>query len=503
MYFLGIDIGTTILKAGIFDDKGISISTVSQEYLLEEKSGRGDVEVPQEYYWESLVEAIRKLFYDISRNDVLKVKALSISTHTDTIFSVDRNGKDVRPVIIWLDNRGDKEIKRIRESFDTKKMFGITGQPEPAPMVFGNRIYWIKSNEPGVFNKVYKFMQVMDFILYKLTGEIVGEPTVYNGSYIYDMNKNDYFDPILEFIGVGRDKLPSIMKSGTNLGRIKKEIADTLGLPRDIQIIVGAMDQNCSSIGSGNYEGGIVTETTGTVLAVLTNINKPIFDYSTLIPVYNQIVNDKYCFLPWTPSGGVVLEWFKDNFYSYEKELKSINTDIYNYMSSQAEKVKPGCNGLITLPFFNGVYAPYNNPDARGIFFGLNLSHRKEHFIRSIMESTAFMLNLYINLFKKMGIKIKEMRSVGGGSKSNLWNQIKADITGVEIKTLKNSETSVLGAAIIAAVGIGFYKDFKTACNNMVKFKKSYFPDLKNREIYLEVYKKFLVLYKNNEILFS
>ena len=504
MYFAGIDIGTSAVKVGIFDEDGNSISLTTYEYLSDISSNEIKLEVPQGYYWDTITKAVRKSLQNIDKKEIGQIESLSISTHTDTVFSLDKKGRDVRPVVIWLDERGEEELKDITRRFDNKLMFEITGQPQSYPMVFGSRIYWIKKNEPEKFNKVYKFMQVMDFVLYKLTGKIVGEPTVYNGSYIYDINKNDYFEPILDFIGIGREKLPELVKSGTNLGKIKKEVAEELGLSENIQVIVGAMDQNCSSIGAGNYKKGIVTETTGTVLALVTNIDKPLIDHGTLIPVYNQIINNMYCLLPWTTSGGSILKWYKDSFYSYkEKELRDSSMDIYDYMSSRADRVNPGCDGLITLPFFSGVYTPFNNPNARGIFFGLNLGHKKEHFIRSIMESTACMLNLYINLFRKMGIETREIRSMGGGSRSKLWNQIKADITGMEVKTMQNPETSVLGAAIIAAIGAGFYNNYGEACKGMVKVGKTYLPNLKNKGIYEKLYKKFLKLYYNNKNLFK
>ena len=275
MYFLGIDIGTTVVKIGIFDEEGNSISLATEEYLFDISSNKIRVEVSQDDYWGTIKKVIRKTLQNIDKEEKSQIKSLSISTHTDTIFSLDKKGKDIRPVIVWLDGRGKEELKKITSKFDSKEMFEITGQPQPSPMVFGNRIYWIKENEPENFDKVYKFMQVMDFVLYRLTGKIVGEATVYDGSYIYDIYKNDYFNPILEFIGTSREKLPEIVRCGTNLGKIRKEVVEEVGLPTDIQIVVGAMDQNCSSIGAGNCKKGIVTETTGTVLALLTNIDKP------------------------------------------------------------------------------------------------------------------------------------------------------------------------------------------------------------------------------------
>lgn len=222
MYFLGIDIGTIAIKVGIFDEEGNNISLVTEEYSFEVSSSKIKIEASQDDYWNTITKAVRKSLQNLKKKEIGQIKSLSISTHTDTIFSLDKNGRDIRPVIVWLDARGNVELKKITSKFDSKAMFEITGQPEPAHMVFGNRIYWIRKNEPENFNRVYKFMQVMDFVLYKLTGEIVGEATVYDGSYIYDINKNDYFGPILDFIGVGREKLPEIVKSGTNLGEIKK-----------------------------------------------------------------------------------------------------------------------------------------------------------------------------------------------------------------------------------------------------------------------------------------
>ena len=189
MYFLGIDIGTTTVKVGIFDEEGNSISLATEEYLFDISSDKIRVEASQDDFWLLVVETVRKSLQNIKKKEIREIKSLSISAHTDTIFSLDKKGRDIRPVIVWLDARGGRELKKITNKFDSKTMFEITGQPEPAPMVFGNRIYWIRENEPENFDKVYKFIQVADFVIFKLTGKIVGEATVYDGSYIYDINK--------------------------------------------------------------------------------------------------------------------------------------------------------------------------------------------------------------------------------------------------------------------------------------------------------------------------
>ena len=167
-------------------------------------------------------------------------------------------------------------------------------------------------------------------------------------------------------------------------------------------------------------------------------------------------------------------------------------------MDNLAQEIEAGSQGLITLPFIAGAMTPFNNDRAKGIFFGISLKHNIGHFIRSIMESNAFMLKLYLELFKKIGIAINEVRIIGGGSNSNLWNQITADVTKLTVRTVKNSQASLLGAAMIAAVGSGYYQDYSQAARSMVKTGKEYRPEHRLFEVYEYNYDKFLKIYKNN-----
>lgn len=500
MYFLGIDLGSSAIKVGIFDKRGNTISFTSREYLI--NSTNSKIEKSQNYYWNIVKTTIKEALHNIPEK-INKIKSLSISAHTDTIFFIDKKGNDVRPPIFWLDSRGRDEAKEFFNNFSTDELFDITGQPHFLSIFFANRILWLKKNEPENFNKVYKFLQIEDFILYKLTGKFIGDPTVYCESYLFDINKKQYYKPILDFIGLPQNKLVEIINTGTNLGKIKCDTAKDLGLNKNVEIFVGAMDQNCSSIGAGNIKKGIITETTGSVLALLTNTDKPICNHEAKIPCHNQLFGNLYCLLPWTNTAGLVLKWLKNTFYDIEEKVISrTNEDIYDYMGICAQTIPPGSDGLITLPFLDGVYSPINDHNAKGVFFGLTMKHKKEHFVRSIMESIGFMLNWYLEIIKKMGIKVDQIISIGGGAKSQLWCQIKADITGVPIITLENPESSVLGAAIIAAVGSKSFMNYKDACDKMVKIQEQFKPNLNNFEIYSTIFPKFKKLYENNKSLF-
>jgi xylulokinase len=495
--FLSIDLGTTEIKAGIFDEKGNMLAFNYRDFLEISELKSDKIEKSQDKLWTSIKESISGVISLLSKRQKESILSLSISSHTDTMFAIGKDGKDIRPPIIWLDARGSKELKKITANFDTEKMFKITGQPEPSPMVFGNRIFWLATNEPGNFKKTHRFLQIFDFVLFKLTGEYISEATIHDGGYIFDINTKAYYKPMLDYIGIDENKLPGIIASMKNVGKLSSKAAEELGLQKNIEIIVGAMDQNCSAIGAGNCSNDIITETTGTVLAVLKNIDKPFYDFESKIPCYNQIFDDKYCLLPWTNSGGLLLKWFKDNFLNVYHDKKE-----YLLMDSLAEKIDAGSEGLLTIPFVDGVYTPFHNPDARAVFFGIGLKHTMGHFCRSILESNAYMLRLYLNLLKQAGFSTHEIRCIGGGAKSRIWNQIKADVTGLAVKTLKNSQSSLLGAAMIAAVGCGVYSDLISASKKMVKVQETFEPNPSHIEVYDVSFNKFLNLYNNNISLF-
>jgi xylulokinase len=198
----------------------------------------------------------------------------------------------------------------------------------------------------------------------------------------------------------------------------------------------------------------------------------------------------------------MTLKWFKDNFYNLEEKTSRGDLNIYDLMTREAVKTRAGSDGLIMLPHLLGAFIPENNPKAKGVFFGIGIDHKKSHFTRAILESVGFMLKRDLELFDKMGHKIKEITSLGGGAQSDIWNQIKADITGIEINTFSYTEKAVLGAALIAGVGAGIYSNFEEVVKQLSKDKKTYYPNPENEEIYENSFKKYKELYLKLENLF-
>ncbi len=499
-YLMAIDLGTSTLKVAIFNSDGKIAAASSVEYPLS-YPGKELVENDVEKYWEAIAGLVKRSLKDLT-SDPSNILAISLSSQGETIVPVDKNINPLRPGIVGLDGRSSKEAVEIASVFDEDELFSITGMPASDPMWPASRIKWIENNEPQVFKKTYEFMLLEDYIAFRLTGKVFGESTIYNSSYYYDINKLKYYKPMLDYLNITEDRLPEIVYTGTVMGNISNKASTETGLSTGTKFVAGAMDQVAGAIGAGNIREGIATETTGTAFAMIVTTDKPVIDKDGRLPCQLHAVKGKYCLMPYSMTGGMVLKWFKDNFFSAGNTSKLSDNEIYNILTSEASKIPAGSEGLIMLPHITGAFFPENNPKARGVFFGISIDHRRGHFTRAILESIAFMLRRDLEIFSKNNIKIGSIISMGGGAKSSLWNQIKADITGLELLIPENTETALLGAAIIAGMGIGLYENLETATSKVVSIEKKYLPDSKNKSIYDIAYKNYVGLYEKIKDIF-
>jgi xylulokinase len=492
-YLMAVDLGTSTLKVAIFNTDGKIAASSSIEYPLS-YPGKDLIENDVEKYWRAIVGLIKKTLKDLAGSPS-NILAISLSSQAETIVPVDKDLRPLRPSIVWIDGRSSEEAAEIASAFDENELFSITGMPSSDPMWPASRIKWIKNNEPEIFKKTYKFLLLKDYIAYRFTNKIFGESTVYNSSYYYDINKLEYYQPMLDYLDIDKDRLPEIVYTGKVMGNISNQASTETGLSAGTKFVAGAMDQVAGAIGAGNISQGIATETTGTAFAMIVTTNKPVIDKEGRLPCQLHAIKGKYCLMPYSMTGGMVLKWFKDIFFNSGDNSGLSDNEIYNIMTSEAKEIPAGSDGLIMLPHITGAFFPENNPKAKGVFFGIGINHRRGHFTRAILESIAFMLRRDLEIFSKNNIKIKSIISMGGGAKSCLWNQIKADITGLELLIPENTETALLGAAIIAGVGIGIYKDFQTATSKIVSIGEKYSPNSKNKGIYDIAYKKYVGLY--------
>lgn len=457
-YLLGVDIGTTSLKAVVFDENANPMKSITKDYKLLVK---GDfVELEPEKYWEMFYEALTeaRLEYDIT--------ALSIDTQCETMIVADKSGNPLMNAIVWLDNRAVKQAEDIKSHFGEQKVYEVTGQPEITATWPAAKLLWIKENEPSIFEKIEKIFLLEDYLLYRLTGNYVTEETLQSSTIYYDIKNHIWWNEMLDFIGISADKFPKVHKSSVVVGEFE-----------GITIVTGAIDQIAGAIGAGIVEKGIVSEMTGTTMVVFVpSDNVPAYKPDNKLPCHLNF-DGKYCLLSWTPTAGIALKWFKNNFcenFGF-KELDMLAADV-----------EPGSNGLTFLPYLCGSTMPKYNPEAKGAFYGLTMEHTRGHAVRSILEAVSCMLKSNLEY---MGIECDEIRSMGGGAQSPLWCQIKADMCKKKIVTLKNEETACLGSAILAGVAVGIFESVEAACKKAIAINKCYTPN--NDVDYTDCYNKF------------
>lgn len=457
---LGCDVGTTSLKMVLFDEKGNALKTVSKDYTLIASGDRVEFEAVK--YWEMFKEA-----FDEIRSEY-KIDAMSIDTQCETLIVADDDGNPLYNAIVWLDNRAAFQAEELDKKLGVKKVYEITGQPEITATWPAAKLMWLRENETEIFSKVKKIFLLEDFLLYKLTGEFVTEKTLQSSSLYLDINKGEWWQEMLDIVGISREQLPKILNSGEIVGNYE-----------GTTVVAGVMDQIAGSIGAGVIDSSVVSEMTGTTMAIVVPSDEfPPYKEGSKVPCHINY-DGSYCLLTWTPTAGIALKWFKENF---------CENMSFSELDKLAAEVPCGSNGLSFMPYLCGSIIPKYNPDARGAFMGITLEHKRGHFVRAVLESVAFMLK---ENFDYLNVSCDEIRSMGGGAQSPLWCQIKADVTGKKIYTLQNEESACLGSAIVAGVASGVFESVKKACKELVKTNKEYSPSDND---YGEAYKRYLDL---------
>lgn len=491
---LSIDLGTTSLKTAIYDTKGtLKASTVVEYTLLTEKANY--VEAEPTVYLNAIKECLAKLRE--KQIDLMMVAVIGFSVQGETFLVLDEDGKPLRNAIVWMDNRAANQAEELREHFGDEQCYRVTGQVSFEACWPAAKILWLRQNEPEIFKKIRHVVLLEDYIIYLLTGKFVAEGSLLCSTEYWDIRSKKYWQEMLEYLGIDPAWLPEIREPGELVGTLNRKIAVELGLPETAIVSTGCLDQAAGAVGVGNIRPGILSENIGAALAICVPTEKLTYDPNRQMPVHYFALPDTYMMHTFT-TGGMCLRWYRDMFCPEEITVQNATgMDAYDIMSKEAAAVPPGSDGLITLPHLQGSMAPDVNLDAKGVFYGLTLMHRKGHFIRSIMESLGYIICRNLEAVGAMGLEIDEIRTMGGGSKSPLWNQIKSDITGKSLVTTYSSQdTACLGAAILAGKAAGIFESVEKAVAEMVTVKKIYTPEILNQEIYSKQYKKYCLLFR-------
>lgn len=496
MYILGLDLGTTAIKTAVIGEDGKVLATAVHEYtLLSPKPS--EVELPVEVYWSAFKATVGEVLEKsgVSPRDI---GVMGMSVQGETFVPVDREGKALCNAIVWLDNRAQEEASILNKEFPASTTYEITGQVSIVPTWPAAKLLWLKNHSPEIFEKAHKFLLLEDYFIFRLTGKYVAEGSLLSSTVYWDIRTRKWWTDMLDRLGVEESRLPEIRESGEVVGPILPAVAAELGLSEGMLVSTGALDQAAGAIGVGNVRPGLFSENTGAALAICATLDQPFMDPDFAMPCHYHGIPGLYMAHTFT-SGGMVLKWLRDKFFGAEMDVANIlGEDSYDLLARAAAKVPAGSNGLIMLPHLEGAMAPEDNPKARGVFFGFSLHHGKPHFVRATMESIAYIVRRNVEVLKRLRIPVDEVVCLGGGSKSPLWNQIKADVLNTKVVTTQNDQDAAcLGAAFVAGKAAGIYSDLNQAIEKSVAKAREYMPIEENRAVYDRGFARYVALYEH------
>ncbi|MDP2965996.1 MAG: xylulokinase [Pelolinea sp.] len=492
--YLGIDIGTSGVKALVINEIGQILATGYKECNIITPRPLWVEQDPNEW-WNACKYAIKEAV--VNSEIGMEIEAIGVSGQMLGNTMLDKNLKPIGNCMIWLDQRASKERDYIEEKLGIDEMLNITANYNLTGF-WAPKLMWIKKNRPEVFEKTKMVLFPKDYIRLILTGEPALEVTDSSGTFLMDIAKRDWSDKMFEVCDLPKEIVPKrIFESCDIVGKLRGRIAQIFGLKSGIPVIAGGGDQTAGGIGNGVYKEGTISSSIGTSGVVFAATHNVIVDQKrrAAISICHSLPNT-WCFFGCTLAAGGSFKWLRDTIFNDLKKKNSFHNDeIYEYMTALASESNPSSEGLMFLPYLNGERTPYPDENARGVFLGLSYRHGLSEICRSVMEGVTFSLRDTVEILRNFKIDIEEVRVSGGGAKSKLWRQMQADIFNTSVVTTNLEEGPSAGAAIMAAVGSGFYKSIEDACENIIRITSRTDPIKNNVDLYEDYYQIYKTLY--------
>jgi sugar (pentulose or hexulose) kinase len=502
---LAIDCGTQSVRALVFDASGnlLALQKVPIEPYYSDQPGWAEQD--PEVFWNALCEACQSLFSEKPKL-LSSIAAVSLTTQRATVLNLDRNGKPLRPAIIWLDQRRAQAFPKVGGLWGLA--FTLSGERKTVEYLQAQcEANWLAHNQPDIWNKTYKYTYLSGFLTHKLTGRFVDSVGCQVGYMPFDYKKQNWAAKshwYWQALVIEPDKLVDLVPVGSELGVITKQASEATGLPLGMRLIAAAADKACEVLGSGSLTPNVAAISYGTAATINTTHEKYI-EIIPLIPPYPAAVPGFYNLELQIYRGYWMVSWFTHEFGLREQRIADEQglqpEDLYDELVSS---VPPGSQGLVLQPYWSpGLRHP--GPEARGAIIGFSDAHSRAHIYRAILEGMAYaLLDGKERTEKRSGVKIDQIRVAGGGSQSNAAMQITADVFGLPVSRPHLYEASGLGAAMNAAVGAGIHPDYSTALQEMTRLGDTFVPDMAvhhtyqalYQEVYLRMYGHLQPLYK-------
>lgn len=482
MSLLGIDVGTSGAKAALFSTHGELISSAHASYHIIHPA-KGELELDPDQVLGAVMSCLSEL---AQQAEVSKVTALAVSTQGEAIIPVDTDGNAMMNAVLTFDSRNVSEFEWFSGVTDRADIMRRTGMPAH-PMFSATKILWLKKSYPVIYAKTWKLMCFGDFISFKLGAASAMDQSMAARTMLFNFKSRCWDSELLELCGIDKAKLPEVVPAGAPIG-FSGPALTALGYPKQLKIIAGGHDQICCCLGAGVLRGGMAMDSLGTtesIVCVSETLSQGSGMLENNIPVYPYPVGGMYAYMTFLTCCASLLKWFKCKVEYSDSELFYMEYDAY--ISEHCR----GPSGLFVLPYFAGAGTPSMDFCATGVIAGLTLDTDRYQIYKALLESTCFEQKRNLINMERCGIGIDELRCIGGGSASEPWLQLKADITGKRVVSMECGEAGCLGAAILAGLGSGELQDIEEAERRFVRVKREYLPSSEMTKAYRPHYEEY------------
>ena len=457
--YIGIDLGSTNIKAALYDENMTLVDRQSRpvQYIRE----NGFVEFDAEVYCRELVALLGQMAKD---HGVSRVQEMALTGQAESLVVIDKAGKPLMNAISWMDERSTEECGILAQQFDGKTCEAVTGQMAVLPTWPATKILWLKKHRPEVYENAATYMLLKDYVVFYLTGQKVADMSIATFSFYFDIYQKTYWQEMLGAIGISESQLPPLQEPCTVAGCLLPQIAQEMGMNQDAKVNIGTLDHFAGMIGTGNILPGGITLSTGTVMAMATMCDGTP-DKNTGIAMHYGFLPNTHVMLPVAESGGVSLEWFRRTC------MGDTGYDEMNRVLAERDG-----NELLFLPYLVGTNAPEFDANATGVFWGLRQEHDIFDMAHAVMEGVSFVLRKNCDHMAAAGMAPKAIIATGGGAKSAIWCQLQANITGLPVRIPAEKEAACLGIAMVAAVSDGRFATMEAAAAQCVCFTNTFSP---------------------------
>ena len=492
-YLIGVDVGTSATKTVLFDEECRPVAEASAEYPMYQPQNGWAEQNPKD--WEEAAASTIREVMERSRVNKDDVVGLGLSGQMHGLVMLDKDNEVIRPAIIWCDQRTAAECEEITAKVGKERLIEITANPALTGFT-ASKILWVRNHEPKNYAACRHILLPKDYVRFAMTGEYATEVSDASGMQLLDVPHRCWSKEVLAKLDIDEALLPKVFESPEVTGHISTEFAQRAGLSEKCVVAGGAGDNAAAAVGTGIVEDGKAFTTIGTSGVVFAHSDTVQIDPAGRVHTFCSAVPGCYTVMSASLAAGLSLKWTRDTFFQAEIQVANdMGTDSYVLMNQEAAKSPIGANRLIYLPYLMGERSPILDPETRGVFFGLTAMHTKRDIVRAVMEGVIYSQWQNLNVLRGMHVAPDSMLACGGGAKSPFWRQMMADMFGMPVSTLQNTEGPALGAAILAGVGTGVFTDIPTACRSLLKEGEPLQPDMDRHNQYVPFFELYQSLY--------